>query len=153
VTEKLAASELIEDALQINGASLARHHIDIVREFARVPAVIAERHKVIQVLINLIRNAKQALAARERDRLLTLRIEGNGNGRVRITVKDNGSGIDAAAMPRLFSHGFTTKAGGHGFGLHNSSLAVREMGGTLTAASDGPDQGAEFTIELPATDA
>ena len=52
-------------------------------------------------------------------------------------------------MTRIFSHGFTTRAGGHGFGLHSCALAAAEMGGSLTAFSEGPGKGATFTLELP----
>jgi signal transduction histidine kinase len=52
-------------------------------------------------------------------------------------------------LNRIFNHGFTTRQKGHGFGLHSGALAAREMGGTLTARSDGPGAGAMFTLELP----
>ena len=62
---------------------------------------------------------------------------------------DNGEGIAAEDLTRIFAHGFTTKKDGHGFGLHSCVLAAREMGGTLTAHSDGPGRGAAFTLALP----
>jgi two-component system, NtrC family, sensor kinase len=68
---------------------------------------------------------------------------------LRITVKDNGEGIAAENMTRIFTHGFTTKKDGHGFGLHGAAIAAREMEGSLTAASDGPGRGATFTLILP----
>jgi signal transduction histidine kinase len=52
-------------------------------------------------------------------------------------------------MTRIFAHGFTTRKTGHGFGLHSCALAARQMGGTLTAHSDGAGKGAIFTLELP----
>ena len=74
-----------------------------------------------------------------------------GDGRIRISVMDNGVGISPENLTRIFSHGFTTRKGGHGFGLHSGALAAREMGGSLTAHSDGPGRGATFTLELPWT--
>jgi signal transduction histidine kinase len=64
-------------------------------------------------------------------------------------VIDNGEGIAAENLTRIFAHGFTTKKDGHGFGLHSCVLAAREMGGSLLAASDGPGRGAAFTLVLP----
>ena len=68
---------------------------------------------------------------------------------VQVSVTDNGIGIAGENLTRIFSHGFTTKRDGHGFGLHSGALAAREMGGSLTAHSDGPGKGASFTLELP----
>jgi signal transduction histidine kinase len=69
--------------------------------------------------------------------------------RIQISVIDNGAGISAEHSARIFEHGFTTRKDGHGFGLHSSALAAREMGGSLTAFSAGEFQGATFTLDLP----
>ena len=99
--------------------------------------------------MNLLRNAKYACHDSERaDKRLTVRVA-NGEGRVRISVIDNGVGIPAENLTRIFNHGFTTRKQGHGFGLHSGALAAKEMGGSLTVRSDGPGQGATFTLELP----
>jgi signal transduction histidine kinase len=96
-----------------------------------------------------VRNAKYACDESGRpDKLITLRIEAAPDG-VRISVIDNGVGIAAENMPRLFTHGFTTRASGHGFGLHSGALAAQELGGSLRVHSDGPGCGAKFTLELP----
>ncbi len=71
------------------------------------------------------------------------------NGRARIAVIDNGVGIAPENLTRIFNHGFTTRASGHGFGLHGGALAARELGGSLTVRSEGRGQGAEFILELP----
>jgi signal transduction histidine kinase len=71
------------------------------------------------------------------------------DGRVAISVIDNGIGIAPENMTRIFNHGFTTRADGHGFGLHSGALAAQELGGSLSAHSDGPGLGARFTLELP----
>jgi signal transduction histidine kinase len=71
--------------------------------------------------------------------------------RVSITVADNGVGIAPGNLTRIFNHGFTTKKDGHGFGLHSGANAAKEMGGTLTARSEGLGKGAELTLELPAS--
>ena len=108
-----------------------------------------EKHKVIQILVNLIRNAKHALAASGREEKRLVIGLARHNGSVAVTVSDNGLGIAPENISRIFAHGFTTKKDGHGFGLHSGALAAREMGGSLVAHSDGPGCGATFTLSLP----
>lgn len=150
VSEKLEPAQLIEDALKLEGSAMIRHGIEVTREWDEVPDVVVDRHKTLQILVNLLRNAKQAMGANEgRGKHLTLRITSSDSEFVRIIIRDNGVGIPPENLNRIFSHGFTTKEGGHGFGLHISALAAREMGGSLSVQSDGPGQGAVFTLELP----
>ena len=80
---------------------------------------------------------------------MVVRIEAPNSGIVRVIVQDNGIGIPAENLTRIFSHGFTTRKKGHGFGLHSSALAAREIGGELTVRSDGPGKGAVFTLDIP----
>jgi PAS domain S-box-containing protein len=149
VVETLSPVDLVEDALRMNAATLTRHDVDLVRELAPAPAVIVERPKVLQILINLIRNAKYALDEGGRqDKRLVVGLEHDA-WHVRVMVSDNGIGIPAENLERVFSHGFTTRKDGHGFGLHSSAVAAREMGGALTVHSDGLDRGATFILELP----
>jgi ligand-binding sensor domain-containing protein/signal transduction histidine kinase len=151
VTEIVTGADLVEDALRMNASSLARHDIQVVREFEEPRLITVEKQKVLQVLVNLVRNAQDACdnSGREKKRL-TLRVT-HGDDRVRIAVCDNGVGIPPENRTRIFAHGFTTKKDGHGFGLHSGALAAKEMGGSLTVQSDGPGQGATFTLELPYT--
>ena len=149
VVEMLPPVDLFEDALRMNSSALTRHDIEVVRDFRPAPVVRVERHKVLQILINVIRNAKYALDdGPQVNRRLTLRIEPAGD-MVRFIITDNGIGIPAENLSRIFSHGFTTRKDGHGFGLHSAALAAQEMGGTLKGESDGPGRGATFTLELP----
>jgi len=150
VTEQLGAKRLMEEAIQLNVAAFDRHGIKLVREYSSVPPVLVDRHKVLQILINLLRNAKQALREVDRaDRQVTLTITAAGDRRVRMVVTDNGSGIAPENLTKIFRHGFTTKKDGHGFGLHSGALAAKEMNGNLTVHSDGLGKGATFTLELP----
>ncbi len=150
VWETLSITDLMEDAIGINADDLAPRKVELIREFSAVPAFPMEKHKVLQILINLLSNAKHALdASRASDRKLIVRIGPHGENRVRISVIDNGMGIPAENLTRIFQHGFTTRAGGHGFGLHSGAVAAQEMGGSLIARSEGPGMGAEFTLELP----
>jgi PAS domain S-box-containing protein len=153
VYEILPVAELVEDAVRMNAAAFDRHGIDLVRDYGEhVPPVCVDRHKVLQILINLLRNAKYAMDERgESDKRLVVRVGMADSDRVKITVTDNGVGIAPDHLTRIFSHGFTTKKHGHGFGLHSGANAAKEMGGTLTAHSDGLGKGAEFTLELPTT--
>src|SRR5207245_2639025 len=110
------------------------------------PPVLVDRHKVLQILINLLRNAKQAVRdAPIADKQITLSITATADGRVRLAVADNGVGITRENLTKIFRHGFTTKKDGHGFGLHSGALAAKEMNGSLNVQSDGPGAGATFT--------
>ena len=150
LTEALAPAQLFEDALHLNAESMERHGISLERIFEPCPAVKADRHKVLQILVNLIKNAKDALQVRKPgDRLIRVRVAPFAPKSVALSVVDNGQGIAPADLRRIFQHGFTTKKSGHGFGLHSSVLAAREMGGDLMVESPGPGQGATFTVTLP----
>src|ERR1043165_2937577 len=108
-----------------------------------------DKHKILQILVNLTSNSQHALAdVSGREREIGIRIARH-DGRLRFTVSDNGSGISPEHLKRIFAHGFTTKQDGHGFGLHSSANAATEMGGSLAAHSDGPGQGATFVLDLP----
>ena len=151
VLEPLEATTLMEDSLRMNAGALLRHEVNVAREFQTVPAVLGERAKILQILVNLIRNAKYACDETGLPgKLVTLRIAPAAtSGRVHLIVADNGVGIPAENLTRIFRHGFTTRAHGHGFGLHSAANAAKEMKGSLTVQSAGPGQGATFTLELP----
>ena len=135
--------------LRMNVNALNRHGIVLKREFQEVPAISIDKHKVLQVLVNLVRNAKYACEESGRaDKQLTVRVT-NGGEWLDISVIDNGVGVHRENLTRIFHHGFTTRKDGHGFGLHGGALAAKEMGGSLTVQSDGPGRGASFTLKLP----
>jgi C4-dicarboxylate-specific signal transduction histidine kinase len=150
LTETIKVTDLVEDALQMNLDALARHDVKIIREFdPQIPEITVEKHKVLQVLVNLVRNAKYACdESGKKEKCMTVRVA-NGDDRVRISVIDNGVGIAPENLTKIFNHGFTTKKEGHGFGLHSGALAAKDMGGALRAQSEGAGKGATFTLELP----
>jgi sensor histidine kinase regulating citrate/malate metabolism len=112
--------------------------------------MLLDRHKVLQILTNLISNAIYALSkSTNQEKILALSVNEFKQGHIRIEVRDNGIGIPAENMPRIFEHGFTTKEKGHGFGLHSTALSINELNGSIVVHSDGPGKGALFTIELP----
>ncbi|ABE46699.1 histidine kinase [Polaromonas sp. JS666] len=142
--------DLVEDALRMNGGALARHQVTVVKEFAQVPVVRLDRARVLQILVNLISNAKNAMAGMTGgSHRITLRVDVAAGSSLRVSVRDEGEGIMEENLTRIFAHGFTTRKAGHGFGLHSCALAARQMGGALTALSDGPGKGATFTLVLP----
>jgi PAS domain S-box-containing protein len=150
VVETAQAAELMENALKMNEAAYNRHHVGLIREFEEVPPILVDKHKVLQILINLLQNAKRACSqSANQERQVTVRIRPNGEGAIRMEVADNGVGIPPENLTRIFAHGFTTQSDGHGFGLHNGALTAKQLGGTLTAHSEGPGKGATFVLELP----
>ena len=154
LVEPLDPVTLVEDSLRMNTAALLRHDVSVVRDFQPVAPVFAERGKVLQVLINLIRNAKYALdEGRLSGNVITLRTAPRAPGTVRLIVADNGVGIPSENLTRIFAHGFTTRAHGHVFGLHSSALAAGELHGSLRAESAGAGMGAAFILELPVAEA
>jgi two-component system NtrC family sensor kinase len=143
-------SQLVEDALRMHAPAYERQGVTVVREFSSAPAIMVDRHKVIEILVNLLQNAVQACDTVEPgERKVTVRVGATSAGRVRIEVADNGVGTPPEKLTQIFSHGFSTRKSGHGFALHSGALAAKELGGTLTAESDGPGKGATFVLELP----
>jgi PAS domain S-box-containing protein len=149
VQETLSIRDLMEDALHLSGAALARHGVEVIRQYDDVPLISVDKHKVLQILVNLVRNAKHALTDSGRDDKQLIAQIGGSDGHVAVSIRDNGIGISPENLTRIFAHGFTTKKDGHGFGLHSGVLAAQEMGGRLSVQSDGPGTGATFTLELP----
>lgn len=149
--EELSINEIVETALKVSHAALNRHRVEVVREFDKVPKAQCERHKLLQILVNLITNAKHALAEKSADdRRLTLRIKAAPEEQfIRIEVIDNGQGIKPAHLERVFTYGFTTRKDGHGFGLHSAAVTARTLGAKLSAYSDGPNLGARFVLDVP----
>ena len=150
LVEPVALAELLDEVLKMNAASFERHGLTVARDYADAPVVTVDKHMVLQVLVNLIRNARHALRDSGRpDKRLTVRAARHGDDFVRVEVRDNGVGIAAEDLARIWEYGFTTKKDGRGVGLHNSALAAKAIGGSLEARSDGPNQGATFVFEIP----
>ncbi len=149
-SEVMSPIELVEYALRLSDSSLSNCGVTVVREFMTVPSVSVQRQKALQVLVNLLRNASQAMDDNSRGcKQLTVGVRLSPAGLAEIRVTDNGIGIAPENLTRIFGFGFTTKKDGHGFGLHTSALAVKEMGGSLLAESAGLGKGATFILALP----
>jgi signal transduction histidine kinase len=118
------------------------------------PLVIrADERMLRQALLNLIRNAAEAVSESQTDRrvevLSSSERDNAGKDWAVVVIKDTGEGIPAADLQRIFIPFFTTKATGHGVGLALAHRVITQHGGTLTA-SNGKDGGAVFSVRLPA---
>ncbi len=148
--ESVEVEHLLEDALRMNAGIIKARQVTVLKDFSAMPAVQLDKHRVLMILVNLIKNAGGAMVnMSDRPPLVTLHTELTPEQKLIIQVIDNGEGIAEENLTRIFAHGFTTRKEGHGFGLHSCVLAAMEMGGVLRAQSDGPGQGATFTLELP----
>jgi signal transduction histidine kinase len=151
VTDLVDIRTLVEDSLRMNEAAISRHGITLVRDFGDVPPILLDKHKVMQILVNVIRNAKYACdESGSAEKRVTVRVTSTHEAML-IAVIDSGVGIPPENLERIFRHGFTTRKDGHGFGLHSCALAAKDLGGSLQAESAGPGQGATFTLTLPLT--
>ena len=148
ITEVLHPEELMDQALEMHQVAFSLHGVELVRDYERLPPIEVDRHKVLQILLNLLSNARHAVRGwLDAQVVVSLRLE---EGEVLFVVDDNGVGIEEGDLDRIFEHGWTTRSDGNGFGLHASANAAAELGGTLVAASAGPERGATFTLRLPA---
>jgi response regulator RpfG family c-di-GMP phosphodiesterase len=141
---------ILEDAVKISGYDFERNNITIQRDYVALKAVLINKIKLLQILINLIINAKQALMSVDQEhKILILKINQPKKDTFSIEIIDNGAGIDAADLNKMFQYGFTTKVQGHGYGLHSSSIAAEEMRGKIEIYSEGLGKGTTVTLLLP----
>ncbi|MFT3839091.1 MAG: HAMP domain-containing sensor histidine kinase [Myxococcaceae bacterium] len=147
--ERVALDELCQEAVSTCGVDKLPN-LSLAVEAVPGTAANADRHKVLQIVMNLVSNARHAALDGGRAGKVTVRTLVSG-GFARIEVEDDGYGIAPENAAKIFKHGFTTKNEGHGFGLHGSACFAMEMGGRLTCHSDGPGKGACFVLELPRT--
>jgi signal transduction histidine kinase len=152
LTEPLDLAVVIEESFDIFHKKIAERHINIVREYAALPLIWGQRHKILQIAGNLISNAAEAFdeLEEEKERKIIVRLYPTPEkGSIIFEIEDNGKGINKMLLERIFNFGFTTKQGGHGFGLHNAANLATEIGGTLSAESAGKGEGALFRLVLP----
>ena len=149
--ESIELPVVVKAALEIQRANLERHEIRVEQALDGVPPFVAQRSKLVHVLVNLVKNGIEAMrAAPEGARVLTLRAAQEA-GRIRVDVQDSGEGIAAENLGSIFRYGFTTKRDGHGFGLHTCANYMKQMGGSITVSSDGAGRGATFTLWIDAS--
>lgn len=147
--QKLDVTKLLDDAVAMHAELFALYEIQVERQYAKFPAVALNKSKIMQVLINLVKNGIESMiSSGQPEPKMTLATGMEGDNLI-VEVTDSGLGIDPANVSSLFRSGFTTKPNGHGFGLHFCANTISAMGGSLTARSDGVGKGATFRIELP----
>ncbi|HEX5647468.1 MAG TPA: ATP-binding protein [Nitrospira sp.] len=152
VREASRVADLMEQALLMALPEPERYRVHVSREYDFVPLIMIDRHQVLQILVNLIANAKDAMITQSASiHRLSIRVSmaGDGTNAVRLEVADTGCGIPTEHLPRLFTQGFTTKQHGHGLGLHSAAISAKNMGGSIQASSAGAGHGATFTLSLP----
>lgn len=150
VAEPVKVASLIDDALVIATETVVKHEIILQKDYEDIPEVFIDKVKLLQILINLLSNASEALLDSDvTEKRLLLHLYAINKGRFRIEIIDNGIGISQGDLKQIFSYGFTTKRHGHGYGLHTCALLAEEMRGRLSAYSAGKGQGATFILELP----
>ncbi len=151
VTEVVDVPEMVNEVLGMIG--LGKHHdIEVTLDIPDLPPIITDRHRIIQIVTNLLTNARDAVHNNvETLRRIRVAVRLDSADSLKITVTDTGSGIDPHNLERVFQHGFTTKSTGQGFGLHASALTAKELDGQLNAYSPGRGQGATFVLCLPVT--
>jgi PAS domain S-box-containing protein len=148
--EETALPEILDDALAIQKSAMDKLNVSVEKKYEPVATVLVQKTKMVHVLTNLIKNSVDAMAGnQDRPRELVLRI-GHIDSDVFIKIRDTGCGIEPENLKKIFTHGFTTKADGHGFGLHTCANFISEMGGSITANSKGRGTGSSFIISLPA---
>jgi NO-binding membrane sensor protein with MHYT domain/nitrogen-specific signal transduction histidine kinase len=148
MTEEIDVAELLDNALALSFTGSI--DIEVKRDYQAAPRLTLDRHKLIQIVGNLLSNARHALREQTQGRrILTVRIRTPAADSLTIDVEDSGIGIETDVLRRLFEFGFTTKKDGHGFGLHVSGILAKDLGGELSGHSDGQGRGARFSLRLP----
>lgn len=149
VMEKISITDLLENAITINKTDTFSK-IEIVRQFKPIKTVISDQVKLLQIFVNLIKNAIDSLLESDVEpKKLTLKVDEKDDKHFMVEISDNGLGIEKEIILKIFTYGFTTKDTGHGFGLHTSAVSAQDLGGLLTAKSLGKGKGATFILILP----
>ena len=146
--QSFCIDDLISDCVQILSATLSSQRVSVEIECPRTLSMTTDKNKLKQILVNLVTNACDAVVEHDQYRNILIFVS-EIEGDVQISVTDSGIGIGEENLKQLFFHGFTTKATGHGFGLHSCALAAQVMGGGLEAKSDGEGFGATFVLTIP----
>jgi len=151
LSEKARLADIIEDALTMQSGTIERHKIHLIREYSEVPEIFVQKTKLVHIIVNLVKNAKDAMVELPpENKALTISITRDDRA-IFVRVKDSGCGIPSENITKIFSHGFTTKKGGHGFGLHSCANYMKEMGGEIRAESEGWGKGSSFELRFNAS--
>lgn len=149
-TEKIQINKLVDESLRFSRTSITVNNVSVETNYSNLPMCTIDKHMVLQIMTNLVSNAVHALIEKnDNNKKIVIQTKCLDTNKFEITVKDNGIGIAEDNLVKIFSHGFTTKKTGHGFGLHSCANGAKSLGGKLNAYSRGIGQGALFTLELP----
>ncbi|MCP4682272.1 MAG: GHKL domain-containing protein [Desulfobacterales bacterium] len=149
--EDVDINRLTEDALKIIDESIRKRSVQIIRDFSDIPVVRIEQSKFIQIIVNLIKNAYEAMETMESDDrqiIVTTFFEKGPPDHVVLSIKDKGIGFSPQDKEKLFKFGYTTKDKGTGFGLHSCANYLIAHKGSIEAMSRGRGLGAEFIVRL-----
>jgi len=148
--DKTSLMEMIDNALTLEAGSIEKHGLVVEKDLQVTDPIIAQRSKLIHVLINLFKNAKESMADNTAEEKIIIIKTWQNENQVYLSITDNGTGIKPENLNKIFTHGFTTKKNGHGFGLHNCANSMKEMGGKIEVKSEGIGKGATFIMSFPA---
>jgi tetratricopeptide (TPR) repeat protein len=149
LVEKIALSAMMDDVLKMHSEIFRKYKIKITKKYSQTKPILIEKGKLIQVFVNLLKNAKESLETKDdKNRIITIDISEYKQFQT-IEITDNGAGIPKENLTKIFSYGFSTKKEGKGFGLHTSALAMSEMKGKLSVESKGDGKGAKFIVSIP----
>ena len=139
---------VLEDALKMNRSMIEGSGVHIVKRYDRQVKALAQKTKLLHILINIIKNAVESMQyGRTPDKVLTIEVTSDSES-VYIRVSDTGPGIEADKLESIFAYGFTTKTTGHGFGLHSCANYMTEMKGRIWAEKPGTGKGAVFVMQF-----
>lgn len=149
VTDEVHVPDLVHEVITMYKNKISSNHILIKKEFEQTKTAYIDQVKVIQILINIVKNSIESLIeSQPPNKIIQIKIT-DEKTHFAIIISDNGIGISTSALKKLFTVQFTTKKQGHGFGLHASAIAAEELGGKIYAMSDGTNQGATITLKIP----
>jgi signal transduction histidine kinase len=147
--ELVNLTTVIEDSLLLVPELLNEKHYQVARNYSEIPAIPLSKTKLLHAFVNLFKNALHALNnSKSNPKQLTISIR-KLNDAILVEISDNGQGITKENLPKVFSHGFTTKKSGKGFGLHSCALYLQEMGADISVDSPGINQGTTFMLTFP----
>ncbi|RIK76091.1 MAG: hypothetical protein DCC67_14340 [Planctomycetota bacterium] len=147
--QETSLAALVDESLMLNREALSAHGVAVSVDLPELPDLLLSKTKVTQVLVNLVRNAIEAMQEQPMaERKLAISAHLTADQGIEIEVTDTGHGFTEEVREKLFMHGFTTKPTGRGLGLHYCANAVLGSGGAISGDSPGPCRGATFRIRL-----
>ncbi len=142
--------QVVDEALSVLKEPLRKNQIGVEKNYLTGKPVRAQKAKLIHILINLVKNGIEAMSGTpSHKRTLHLESGETEKGDIYFKITDHGIGATSENLAKMFTHGFTTKDDGHGFGLAYCAKAMEEMNGSIEATSGGPGKGCCFTLIFP----